>query len=51
MLHSWLEIFEYMQAKGVVCYLIGQDDDSWGGYNRRRFYRELIATFHADNAA
>jgi len=39
------ELFEYMQDKGVVPYLILEDDSAWHGYDRGRYYREIIARF------
>ncbi len=44
-LEDWLDLFHYMQKKGVAVYMIGQDDDSDDDYNHGRFYRELIARF------
>lgn len=44
-LDEWRELFEYMQAKGVVPYLVLEDDGAWKGYDRRRYYREIIARF------
>ncbi len=44
-LEEWRELFEYMQAKGVVPYLILEDDSAWKGYDHARYYRELVARF------
>ena len=44
-LEQWRKLFEYMQAKGVVPYLILEDDSAWKGYNHERYYREMIARF------
>lgn len=44
-LAEWRELFEYMQQRGVVVYLILEDDSAWKGYDHRRYYREIIARF------
>jgi len=44
-LEEWRELFEYMQAHGVVPYLVLDDDDCWTGYDRPRYYREMVARF------
>jgi hypothetical protein len=44
-LDEWRELFEYMQAKGVVPYLVLEDDSAWKNYDHRRYYREIIARF------
>jgi hypothetical protein len=44
-LQEWLELFEYMQNKGVVTYLVLEDDSAWTDYDHARYYRELIARF------
>jgi hypothetical protein len=44
-LDQWRELFEYMQIKGVVPYLVLEDDSAWKGYDRARYYREIIARF------
>ena len=44
-LAQWRKLFEYMQTKGVVPYLILEDDSAWKGYDHARYYRELIARF------
>jgi hypothetical protein len=42
---EWLELFEYMNIKGMVPYIILEDDSAWTGYDHARYYRELIARF------
>lgn len=44
-IEEWRQLFEYMQTKGVVPYLILEDDSAWSGYDHARYYRELIARF------
>ncbi len=44
-LEQWRELFEYMQTKGVVPYLILEDDSAWKEYDHVRYYREIIARF------
>jgi hypothetical protein len=44
-LEEWRELFEHMQKKGVVPYLVLEDDSAWSGYDHGRYYRELIARF------
>lgn len=44
-LHEWLALFEHMQDRGVVPYLILEDDSAWTGFDRPRYYREMIARF------
>ncbi len=44
-LEQWCELFEYMQTKGVVPYLILEDDSAWKGYDHARYYREMVARF------
>lgn len=44
-LGEWLDLFEYMQAQGVACYIVLEDDSAWTGYDYERYYRELIARF------
>jgi hypothetical protein len=34
-----------MQTKGVVAYLILEDDSAWQGYDHARYYREMVARF------
>jgi hypothetical protein len=40
-LDEWRELFEYMQGKGVVPYLVLEDDSAWKGFDRGRYYREI----------
>lgn len=44
-LAQWRDLFEYMQTKGVVPYLVLEDDSAWKGYDHARYYREMIARF------
>ncbi len=44
-LHRWRKLFEHMQSRGVVPYLILEDDSAWKGYDHDRYYREIIARF------
>jgi len=44
-LAQWRELFEYMQTKGVVPYLVLEDDSAFKGYDHERYYREMIARF------
>ncbi|MCH5375809.1 MAG: DUF5060 domain-containing protein [Planctomycetes bacterium] len=44
-LDEWSELFETMQTKGVVVYLVLEDDNAWQGYDHERYYREIIARF------
>ncbi len=44
-LEQWRDVFEHMQTRGVVTYLILEDDSAWKGYDHRRYYREIIARF------
>lgn len=44
-LEEWRQLFEYMQAQGVVPYLVLEDDSAWRGYDHTRYYREIIARF------
>jgi hypothetical protein len=44
-LEMWREVFEHMQYKGVVVYLVLEDDSAWTGYDHPRYYRELVARF------
>ena len=44
-LARWRELFEYMQSKGVVLYLVLEDDSAWKSYDHVRYYREIIARF------
>lgn len=42
---GWLDLFEHMQARGVVTYLVLEDDSAWRGYDHARHYREMVARF------
>jgi len=44
-LGQWRELFEHMQTRGVVPYLVLEDDSAWKGYDHERYYREMIARF------
>ena len=44
-LEEWHALFEYMQTKGVVTYLVLEDDHAWHGYDHARYYREMLARF------
>jgi len=44
-LDEWRVLFEYMQTKGVVPYLVLEDDSAWKRYDRGAYYREIIARF------
>lgn len=44
-LEAWRELFEHMQTRGVVPYLILEDDSAWKGYDHNRYHREMIARF------
>ena len=44
-LAQWRNLFEYMQRKGMVVYLVLEDDSAWKGYDHARYYREIIARF------
>ena len=44
-LQQWRQLFEYMQTKGVVPYLILEDDSGWKHYDHARYYREILARF------
>ena len=44
-LDEWRELFEHMQTRGVVPYIILEDDSAWKGYDHARYYREIIARF------
>jgi hypothetical protein len=44
-LDQWRRLFEHMQDRGVVPYLVLEDDSAWKGYDHERYYRELIARF------
>jgi hypothetical protein len=44
-LHEWRALFEYMNERGVVPYLVLEDDSAWTGHDYGRYYREMIARF------
>lgn len=44
-LERWCELFEHMQSRGVVPYLVLEDDSAWKEFDRQRYYREIIARF------
>ena len=44
-LAQWRNLFTHMQSKGVVPYLILEDDSAWSEYDHARYYREVIARF------
>lgn len=44
-LEEWRVIFEYMQLKGIVVYIVLEDDSGWKGYDHEKYYREMIARF------
>ncbi|MCP4782230.1 MAG: DUF5060 domain-containing protein [Fuerstiella sp.] len=44
-LDEWRELFEHMQTRGVVPYLVLEDDSAWKDYDHDRYYREIIARF------
>lgn len=44
-LEEWRLIFEYMQLKGMVVYIVLEDDSAWKKYDHERYYREMIARF------
>jgi len=44
-LEEWRELFEHMQTRGVVPYLVLEDDSAWRQYDHARYYREMIARF------
>ena len=48
-LQEWEDLFEYIQAKGIVLHLVLEDDSGWTGFNRDMYYRELIARFGHHN--
>jgi len=37
-LDGWRQLFEHMQAKGVVPYLVLEDDSAWKEYDHPRYY-------------
>ena len=44
-LEEWRELFEYMQTRGMVVYLVLEDDSGWKEYDHARYYREMVARF------
>ena len=48
-LQEWENLFEYIQAKGIVLHFVFEDDSGWTGFNRDMYYRELIARFGHHN--
>ncbi len=44
-LGQWRSLFEHMQERGVVPYLVLEDDSAWNGLDRARYYREIVARF------
>ncbi len=48
-LAEWENIFSYMQDKGILLHLVFEDDSGWTGFNRDRYYREMIARFGHHN--
>lgn len=44
-LEEWRVLFEHMQTKGVVPYLVLEDDSAWKTYDHDRYWREIIARF------
>jgi hypothetical protein len=44
-LDEWRQLFEYMQTRGIVPYLVLEDDSAWKDYDHDRYYREIIARF------
>jgi hypothetical protein len=48
-LTEWEQIFTYIQEKGIVLHLVLEDDSGWTGFNRDRYYREMIARFGHHN--
>jgi len=44
-LAEWRALFEHMQTRGVVPYIILEDDSAWTGHDYGRYYRELIARY------
>ena len=44
-LEEWRDLFEHMQTRGVVPYLVLEDDSAWAKYDHARYYREMIARF------
>jgi hypothetical protein len=48
-LTEWEDIFTIIQEKGIVLHLVLEDDSGWTGFNRARYYREMIARFGHHN--
>ena len=44
-LEAWRLVFEHMQRRGMVVYLVLEDDSAWTGYDHARYYREMVARF------
>ncbi len=44
-LDEWRDLFEYMQTRGVVVYLVLEDDSAWKRFDHARYYREIVARF------
>jgi hypothetical protein len=44
-LEEWRRLLEHMQERGVVPHLVLEDDSAWGGFDRARYYREMLARF------
>ena len=44
-LDEWRKLFEFMQTRGVVPYLVLEDDSAWKRYDHVRYYREMVARF------
>ncbi len=44
-LEEWRDLFDYMQEKGIVVYIVLEDDSAWKEYDHARYYREMIARF------
>lgn len=44
-LAEWENIFADIQDKGIVLHLVFEDDSGWTGFNRERYYREMVARF------
>ncbi len=44
-LEAWRFVLEHMQRRGLVVYLVLEDDSAWQGYDHARYYREMVARF------
>ncbi|HZK68590.1 MAG TPA: DUF5060 domain-containing protein [Paludibacter sp.] len=44
-LEEWRDLFEYMQVKGMVVYIVLEDDSAWKDYDHIRYYKEMVARF------